>query len=104
MTYNIELTPKECEAIREIITADMENLDLADSLYSAYDDILHGISYSWINFTPVDEIVAHEIAQCFLVYADRILSAEGYTVRASALLRFAMQMMNAYTYKTEADY
>lgn len=104
MTYNIELKPEECNAIREILTADMEELVMDESVSSAYDDILHGISYSWINFNLDDDTIAHEIAQCFLVYADRVISAEGYSVRGSALLRSAMQMMTAYTHKTENDY
>lgn len=109
-SFTVSLKHDECKAIHEIISSDIEELVLEDNIRTAYDEILCGIEFNsirndnYINFVLDDDKTAMEIVQMFLVYAERCASAEGFSTRASALYRFATQMLVTFTNKTEEDF
>lgn len=102
--YTIALSHNSCDAINEIITNDLENLVLDQKIRSAYEEILLGMGSDYFGFRLDDDQVALEIAQMFLVYADRISDATGYNSRSHALISFVTQMMTSFTHKTAEDY
>lgn len=102
--FSITLTHEECDAIKEIISSDMEELDLDENTRSAYDEILTGMYYDHFGFPIWDDKTALEIVQAFLIYATRIEEAEGFNTKSDALRKFSMQMLTAFTGKTENDF
>lgn len=102
--YSITLTHEECDAINEIISSDLEELELNENIRSAYDEILTGMNYDYFAFPLWDDKTALEIVQAFLIYATRIEEAEGFNNKSDALRKFSTQMLTAFTGKTENNF
>lgn len=100
--YNIILSAHEGAFIACVLTEDMDNLLLADYLTEGYNAILDGANSIGFRFDMEDN-TALEIMQTLLVYADRY-AGSGEADHAGILVRFATQMLTAWTGKTENDY
>ena len=100
--YNIILSYHEVSFITCVLNEDMKNLFLDDYLTEGYNAILVGANSIGFRFVMADK-TALEIMQTCLVYADRYAGA-GEADHAGILVRFATQMLTAWTGKTENDF
>lgn len=103
-SFNINLTNEETNAIKDILSQDLKHLCLDDCIKSAYKSILSGETDTGFSFDLDFDPVGLEIIQNLLVYTDRIWYMAEEETEASGMFHFAMQMMSAYTGKTENDF
>lgn len=89
--------------VYDTLEDDLKELCLDNDIQDAYKCILSGIRNKGFTFV-LNERLSHIIMQTMLVYASRIYGLQGYEHQYSGLVRFATEMLKAFTGKDENDY